>query len=150
MMVYVLLDGCSFIGVYCFDVCIGDNIVMDVQVCLFICGDIEKLGIVLFISMFFYGGNIVCLCGEWWFRVYDFGGLLLYNGVSGEWFWCLLLNLKSLKLDYFQIELVQGFGLMQWQMNFEDFQDYGVNYYCCLSVWVQFEGDWGKGRVVLV
>ena len=150
MTVYALLDGRSLTGAYRFDVRTGDNTVMDVQARLFIRSDIEKLGIAPLTSMFFYGGNTARPRGEWRPRVHDSGGLLVHNGVSGEWLWRPLLNPKSLKLDYFQTESVQGFGLMQRQTNFEDFQDYGANYHRRPSAWVKPKGDWGKGRVVLV
>ncbi|HBP68785.1 MAG TPA: glucan biosynthesis protein G, partial [Alcanivorax sp.] len=110
MTVYALLDGRSLTGAYRFDVRTGDNTVMDVQARLFIRSDIEKLGIAPLTSMFFYGGNTARPRGEWRPRVHDSGGLLVHNGVSGEWLWRPLLNPKSLKLDYFQTESVQGFG----------------------------------------
>ncbi|MBM7333906.1 glucan biosynthesis protein G [Alloalcanivorax marinus] len=150
LTLYALLDGRSLTGAYQFDIRLGDAAVMDVKSRLFIRNDIEKLGVAPLTSMFFYGGNTARPVGEWRPRVHDSDGLLMHDGGSGEWLWRPLLNPKNLKIDYFSAAQVQGFGLMQRQTRFDDFQDFGAHYHERPSAWVQPKGEWGKGRVSLV
>lgn len=150
MTIYALLDGRSLTGAYQFDVRVGDAAVMDVKSRLFIRNDIEKLGIAPLTSMFFYGGNTARPVGEWRPRVHDSDGLLTHDAASGEWLWRPLLNPKNLKIDYFSAGQIAGFGLMQRQTRFDDFQDFAAHYHQRPSAWVVPKGEWGKGRVSLV
>jgi glucans biosynthesis protein len=150
MTVYALLDGERLTGAYRFDVRTGDTTVIDVKARLFLRQDIQMLGIAPLTSMFFYGSNTARPTGEWRPQVHDSDGLLIHNGVSGEWLWRPLINPNSLKMNYFQTEDVRGFGLLQRQNRFENFADSGAHYEKRPSAWVTPVGDWGKGRVVLV
>ncbi|MFP1679034.1 glucan biosynthesis protein [Alloalcanivorax sp. C16-2] len=150
MTFYALLDGRALTGAYQFDVRVDDAAIMDVKSRLFLREDIEKLGIAPLTSMFFYGGNTARPVGEWRPRVHDSDGLLMHDGGSGEWLWRPLLNPKNLKIDYFSAEKTGGFGLMQRQTRFDDFQDFAAHYHQRPSAWVAPKGEWGKGRMSLV
>lgn len=149
-VIYALLDGKNLTGAYRFEVHVGDNTVIDVQAHLFIRNDIAMLGIAPLTSMFFYGNNTGRPLGQWRPQVHDSDGLLTHNGASGEWLWRPLLNPKTLKLDYFQTDSIQGFGLLQRQTLFSDYADPAARFQDRPSAWVQPKGDWGKGNVVLV
>lgn len=51
---------------------------MQVESWLFVCEDVNKLGVVLFISMFLYGENSSKMLDDYCFEVYDSDGMLLY------------------------------------------------------------------------
>lgn len=150
LTIYALLDGRGLTGAYQFDIRVGDATVMDVKSRLFIRTDLEKLGVAPLTSMFFYGGHTARPVGEWRPRVHDSDGLLVHDGVTGEWLWRPLLNPKNLKIDYFNAGQVRGFGLLQRQTRFDDFQDFSARYHQRPSAWVAPKGDWGKGRISLV
>ena len=45
---------------------------------------------------------------------------------------------------------LRGFGLAQRERSFEEYQDDGVFYEKRATVWVEPQGDWGEGSVMLV
>ena len=44
----------------------------------------------------------------------------------------------------------RGFGLMQRKREFSDYADLEANYHKRPGLWVEPNGDWGKGTVTLV
>jgi glucans biosynthesis protein len=147
---YGLLDGKSITGAYRFTVDPGMPTRLKVEARLFTRNAIQLLGVAPLTSMFYYGENTPRPQGQWRTQVHDSDGLLIHNGVSGEWLWQPLLNPKNLKMEYFQTENVRGFGLLQRHDQFWHYQDLGAHYETRPSAWVETHGDWGKGSVVLV
>lgn len=150
MRVYALLDGPSLTGAYRFHIHPGEETRLEVVARLFPRGGIDLLGVAPLTSMFYYGENTVRPVGEWRPQVHDSDGLLLHDGGSGEWLWRPLLNPRTLRMSYLHTENVRGFGLMQRNTEFADFEDMGARYEERPSAWVETKGDWGKGQVVLV
>ena len=150
MTVYALLDGEGVSGAYRFVITPGAATKVAVQATLFPRKELQLLGVAPLTSMFYYGENTPRPRGEWRPRVHDSDGLLIHNGMSGEWLWRPLLDPKRLQMDYFAVENVRGFGLMQRARDFRAYQDFGARYDLRPSGWVQPQGDWGKGNVVLV
>lgn len=150
MVIYALLDGPRISGAYQFTVNPGNQLLVNVKATLFARSEIELLGAAPLTSMFFYGENTSRPAGEWRSQVHDSDGLLIQNGKSGEWLWRPLINPKHLEMDYFHTENVKGFGLLQRDTLFSEYQDLGAHYHQRPSVWVDPEGEWGKGKVVLV
>ena len=150
MKFYALLNGKSLTGAYEFSVYPGKTTQLKVKAVLFTRTSINLLGIAPLTSMFYYGENTPRPRGEWRAQVHDSDGLLIHNGNSGEWLWRPLINPKSLKMDYFDTENVQGFGLLQRHDHFTDYEDLGAHYETRPSTWVSMDGNWGKGHVVLV
>jgi periplasmic glucans biosynthesis protein len=146
---YALLDGRSLTGAYQFVVYPGAPTRLQVKAVLFARTGVRQLGVAPLSSMFFYGSNTARPAGEWRPQVHDSGGLLIHNG-SGEWLWRPLLNPRTLKLDYFSTDNVRGFGLLQRDTAFTDYQDAAAHYERRPSAWVTPDGNWGKGHVVLV
>lgn len=149
MKFYALLDGASLTGAYQFVVRPGSPTRLQVKAVLFARDSVRQLGVAPLTSMFFYGSNTARPAGEWRPQVHNSDGLLIHNG-SGEWLWRPLLDPRKLKLDYFATDNVRGFGLLQRDTAFADYQDAGAHYERRPSAWVTPEGDWGKGHVVLV
>lgn len=147
---YGLLDGKSVTGAYRFTVYPGMPTRLKVEARLFTRDAIELLGIAPLTSMFYYGDNSPRPMGQWRSQVHDSDGLLIHNGVSGEWLWRPLLNPRNLEMNYFQTENMLGFGLLQRDDQFSHYQDLGAHYETRPSAWVETQGDWGKGQVVLV
>jgi glucans biosynthesis protein len=82
--------------------------------------------------------------------VHDSDGLQIHDAISGEWLWRPLLNPLTLEMDFFSTDKVQGFGLLQRDDNFKDYEDLGAVYEKRPSAWVEPQNDWGQGKVVLV
>ncbi|MCB1959982.1 MAG: glucan biosynthesis protein G [Rhodocyclaceae bacterium] len=146
---YALLDSKRMTGAYQFSVYPGQPTQIDVKAELFTRKPIELLGVAPLTSMFFYGENTTRPQGEWRPEVHDSDGLLIFNG-SGEWLWNPLMNPLGLNMQAFSVDNVRGFGLMQRDQAFASYHDTEAHYHRRPSAWVMPQGDWGKGRIVLV
>ena len=82
-------------------------------------------------------------------EVHDSDGLSIQNG-TGEWIWRPLVNPKRLLVTSFSTTDPRGFGLMQRDRSFSDYQDLEQRFELRPSVWVQPKGKWGAGRIELV
>lgn len=149
MRFYALLDGPSLTGAYQLDVTPGAPTRLAVHVRLFPRKSIPLLGLAPLTSMFYYGSNTPRWPGEWRGAVHDSGGLLVHSG-TGEWLWRPLINPKTLQMDYFAANTPKGFGLLQRDTRFADYEDAGARYDDRPSAWVAPDGNWGDGNVVLV
>jgi glucans biosynthesis protein len=150
MVVYGLLDSKSLTGAYQFIIVPGSPTKMKVKTQLFPRNSIQLLGTAPLTSMFFYGENTPRPTGEWRREVHDSDGLQIHAGASGEWLWRPLLNPVNLEMDFFSTEKIQGFGLLQRDEKFLDYEDLGAHYEKRPSAWVEPQGEWGPGKVVLV
>ncbi len=150
MIVYALLDGPGLTGAYQFDIHPGKTTRVTVKVTLFPRRQIELAGIAPLTSMFFYGENTARPKEHWRPEVHDSDGLLIHDGVSEEWLWRPLINPKTLQIDYLQVQNPRGFGLLQRDSEFVNYQDIGAQYQRRPNAWVEPDGDWGSGNVVLV
>ncbi|HET6655864.1 MAG TPA: glucan biosynthesis protein G [Gammaproteobacteria bacterium] len=149
MMVYGLLDSKRVTGAYQFIVTPGDSTVMDVRATLFERADIKQLGIAPLTSMFFYGENSPRPAGDWRPEVHDSDGLLVHSD-TGEWIWRPLVNPSQLLVSAFHLTNPRGFGLLQRDRHFHNYQDLEARYDLRPSAWVTPTGDWGDGHVMLV
>ncbi len=150
MVFYGLMDSPSLTGAYSFTITPGLITGVKVKAAIFPRSRLELLGMAPLTSMFYYGENTSRPPGEWRRQVHDSDGLLIHNGISGEWLWRPLLNPKVLTMDYFSTQDVKGFGLLQRDDDFRDYLDPEARYHRRPSIWVEPGGNWGKGHVVLV
>ena len=150
MVVFGLLNGPSLTGAYRFEIRPGESTRMQVTAELFFREDIRQLGLAPLTSMFYYGDNTERPRGEWRPQVHDSDGLLVHDGDSGEWLWRPLLNPSQLQLSFHQVTQLEGFGLIQRDQKFHQFEDSEARYDLRPSAWVQPREGWGPGSVVLV
>lgn len=150
MRVFGLLDGPSLTGAYQFDIHPGDHTRIDVTAQLFFREGVELLGLAPITSMFYYGENTLQPRGEWRPQVHDSDGLLVLDGATGEWLWRPLINPRELNMSYLQTGDLAGFGLMQRDTGFDEFQDAEARYDTRPSAWIKPKESWGPGEVVLV
>jgi len=101
-------------------------------------------------SMFYYGENTPLPKGEWRREVHDSDGLQIHDGMTGEWIWRPVLNPGTLEMDFFSTQKIQGFGLLQRDGKFSNYEDLGARYDIRPSAWVEAQGEWEQGKVVLV
>jgi glucans biosynthesis protein len=81
--------------------------------------------------------------------VHDSDGLAVFNG-RGEELWRPLNNPKDLQISIFSDLNPRGFGLMQRQKDFQEYQDLESNFEKRPSLWAEPIGDWGEGSVQLI
>jgi glucans biosynthesis protein len=146
--VYALLDSPSITGAYKFILSRERGVVVEVEKHLHLRKDVEQLGIAPLTTMYWYSETLKPALQEWRPEVHDSDGLQIWNG-AGEQIWRPLNNPPRIVTSSFSDGNPRGFGLMQRDRNFDHYLD-GVFYDRRPSVFVQPEGNWGKGEVQLV
>lgn len=147
--IYMLMDGPSITGAFRMLAAKGDTVVMDIDCAVYPRKDIARMGVAPLTSMFWYGKNNRPPATDWRPQIHDSDGLALWTG-SGERIWRPLNNPPTVRTNSFIDRAPKGFGLLQRDRNFENYQDDGVFYNKRPSVWVEPVGDWGEGAVQLV
>lgn len=149
IVVYALLDSPSTTGAYRFTVRPGKNTAMDIEATLFPREDLNKIGLGAGTSMFMFSSYGRQKVDDFRPRVHDSDGLLMLNG-RGERLWRPLNNPTNLQISAFMDNGPLGFGLLQRNRDFNNFQDLEAHYERRPSLWVEPVGNWGRGAVVLV
>ncbi len=149
VVIYGLLDGASVTGAFHFDLYPGSESVVDVEATLYPRRSGARLGWGPLTSMFFTSQNDRRYSGDFRPELHDSDGLLLHSG-TGEWIWRPLRNPAGVQLSAFIDKTISGFGLLQRDRTFEDYQDLDLAYELRPSYWVEPRGNWGEGQVELV
>ncbi|MCC6201861.1 MAG: glucan biosynthesis protein [Gammaproteobacteria bacterium] len=149
LVIYALLDSHSVAGAYRMIVRPGNETRAEVTAVLFPRRDIAKVGIAPLTSMFFYGEDHTRVIDDFRPEVHDSDGLMLHTG-GGEWLWRPLVNRTRLTISSFLDNNPRGFGLVQRDLDFTNYQDLEAQYHRRSSVWVQPTSDFGRGRIELV
>ncbi|TVM19961.1 glucan biosynthesis protein D [Oceanidesulfovibrio indonesiensis] len=150
LIIYALLDSQSLTGAYAFRVWPGETTQIDVAARIFLRNPVKKLGLAPLTSMFFYGENSLPSSRmDWRPEVHDSDGLLVHRA-DGEWLWRPLQNLRVLQLATFDASDVQGFGLMQRDREFHNYEDLEARYEKRPCLWIEPLNAWGEGRMELV
>jgi glucans biosynthesis protein len=149
LTIYGLLDSRRVAGAYRFVLKPGVETVLDVTARLFLRENVSRLGIAAVSTMYFFGENQRSARDDYRPEVHDSDGLSLQSG-TGEWIWRPLVNPKRLLVTSFATTNPFGFGVMQRDRNFSDFEDLEARYELRPSVWIEPKGKWEGGRVELV
>jgi glucans biosynthesis protein len=150
LTIYALLDSPSVAGAYRFNLRPGDETVTLVKARLFLRKNVAKLGIAPLTSMYFFGENQPRPpARDYRPEVHDSDILLIQSG-TGEWITRPLVNPKRLLVTSFTMSNPLGFGLMQRDRLFDNYQDLEARYELRPSAWIEPRGKWGDGRVELV
>ncbi|HEY2661699.1 MAG TPA: glucan biosynthesis protein D [Caulobacteraceae bacterium] len=150
LVVYALLDGPSVAGA--FRIVHDRNqagLVQDIEVVLTFRAPVQRLGMAPLTSMYWYGQSDRATGDDWRPQIHDSDGLSIWTG-AGERLWRPLTDPPRVVTNLFLDKAPRGFGLMQRDRRFDDYQDDGVFYDKRPSVWVEPVGDWGEGSVQLV
>lgn len=160
MIFYALLEGRDLTGAYEFRVAPGPETKLHVRAVLFprtakkrngevTARTIKEIGYAPLTSMYWYGENTSNTFGGWRPEVHDSDGLQIQRG-NGEWLWHPLSWAPQRQVNVFADQNPKGFGLFQRDRDFSHYQDLEANYHLRPSAWVQPDGDWGAGSVVLM
>lgn len=149
IVVNALLDSPSVTGAYRFTIRPGVESIVDVEASLFPRHDLKKVGLAPMNSMYLFSSNTRRNFDDYRPEVHNADGLLMVNG-KGERLWRPLNNPKTLQMSSFVDEAPIGFGLMQRDRKFSDYQDLKANFQDRPSLWVEPIGNWGKGSVTLI
>jgi glucans biosynthesis protein len=152
LTVYGLLDSPGVTGAYKYVIHPGRETTMKVESAVFRRRDGQKVGVAPLTSMFLYGENAnVHMNNDFRPEIHDSDGLLVHYKY-GEWLWRPLVTPQRLLVNSFftrEKDLV-GFGLLQRDISYDNYQDLEAWYEKRPSVWITPDGDWGEGHVELV
>jgi len=148
LVILALMESPSITGAYRFDIRPGERTVIDVESRLFPRKPVGKLGIAPLTSMFFFGESSRRRFDDFRPEVHDSDGLLLRFD-SGEWLWRPLDNPVRVNASGLSMHNPRGFGLLQRDHEFANYQDLETRSELRPSTWVEPRGDWGDGRVEL-
>jgi periplasmic glucans biosynthesis protein len=147
--VHALLDSESTTAAYRFTIRPGDTTVFDVEMAIYPRIDLDHAGLAPMTSMFFFGPNDRINVDDFRPAVHDSDGMEIHNG-RGEELWRPLSNPRDLQISTFSDLNPRGFGLMQRQKNFLEYEDIESGFEKRPSLWVEPIGDWGEGSVQLI
>ncbi|MDX5594442.1 glucan biosynthesis protein [Pseudovibrio sp. SPO723] len=149
LTVYAEMESDSVFGAYEFKIVPGDATLMDVRARLFVVKDTERFGIAPLTSMYLFGEGDSFGFDDYRPEVHDSDGLFIHAS-HGQEIWRPLANPKHIQTSFFSMETPKGFGLMQRDRRFDNYQDLEARYELRPSAYVEPTGDWGRGSVVLV
>jgi glucans biosynthesis protein len=160
LRLYALLDSVSCAGAFEFLLRPGETTVADVNAVLYFrepknIGSaknqpaIRTLGMAPLTSMFWFGENSEKKADDYRPEVHDSDGLLV-RLENGDFLWRPLNNPPSLQHQTIPANDLRGFGLLQRDREFSDYQDIFNLYHLTPSVWIEPRGKWGAGDVHLV
>jgi glucans biosynthesis protein len=149
LIVNALLDSQRITGAYRIVVTRDNGATMDIEAHLFPRAPIERVGIGPLTSMFWYGKYNRKEAIDWRPEIHDSDGLAMWTG-AGERIWRPLNNPNTVQTSSFFDTNPKGFGLLQRERRFDQYEDDGVFYERRPSVWVEPLDAWGEGAVQLV
>ena len=149
VIINALLNSPRITGAYRIITTRENGATMDIQAHLFPRATIERVGIGPLTSMFWYGKHNRKIATDWRPEIHDSDGLAIWTG-GGERIWRPLNNPTHVQTSSFFDVNPRGFGLLQRERDFAQYEDDGVFYDKRPSVWVEPVGQWGEGAVQLV
>ena len=149
LRLFALLDSPSVVGGFEFLIDPGATAITRVQAFFQPRQKIDEPGIAPLTSMFLHDDNGRELNQDFRPEVHDSDGLLLHTG-KGRWIWRPLEKGRMLRVNAYGDENPRGFGLMQRDRDFRQYEDPVARFERRPSAWVVPVGFWGKGAVVLV
>lgn len=150
LRVYALLDSQSVTGAYQFDLQPGDPTVVTIHCTLYTRKDIGELGIAPLTSMYLFGETDPYPVGvDFRPEVHDSDGLQIHYG-QGEFLWKPLINPARSAVTRYPADGFKGWGLLQRDRNFENYQDLEAIYQRRPSAWIEPISGFGAGAVTLL
>ena len=161
LRLYAILDSPSCAGAYSFVIRPGETTVADIQFVLYLRETnnvrltgaqpkpLKTIGVAPLTSMFWFGDASERKFQDYRRGVHDSDGLLIRMD-NGEMLWRPLVNPARIRHQRFAARNIRGFGLLQRDRDFADYEDLFNHYHQVPSVWVELRGSWGEGEVNLV
>ena len=147
-VVHALLDGPAATGAFRFAIRPGEDTAVDVRAALYPLRPLADVGLAPLLSSFLAGEG-GRRAGGYRPEIHDTDGLLMHSG-GGEWLWRPHRNPRERAVSSFGDRNPRGFGLLQRDRAFESYQDLAAGFERRPGYWVEPQGEWGEGRVVVI
>lgn len=163
---FAILDSVSCVGAYEFFITPGRTTIAEIQAVVFFREQnlvqavdpkrkpLDTIGMAPLTSMFWFGENSERKFDDYRPEVHDSDGLLMHLD-GDEMLWRPLDNPPAMRHQKFAAKHLQGFGILQRDRNFADYQDLFNSYQTTPSVWIQpmmdqNSSNWDNGELHLV
>ncbi|GJD95427.1 glucan biosynthesis protein [Methylobacterium iners] len=148
-IVHALLDSPSLAGAFRFTVAPGEETQVAVRASLHPRVALDAVGLAPLTSMYLAGENDRRHVDDYRPELHDSDGLQIATA-SGEWLWRPLGNPPARRISSFLDTDPKGFGLIQRDRLFANYQDLEAAYHRRPGYFVEPDGAWGEGSVMLV
>ncbi|MGO9134264.1 MAG: glucan biosynthesis protein [Methylovirgula sp.] len=149
LVVHALIDSQSMTGAYRFTLHPGEATIIDTECTLFARAKVDNLGIATMSATVVSDAIDHRRPDDIRLTIADIGGLQMATG-HGEWLWRALSNRETLQISTFVDENPHGFGFLQRDRAFHDYQDDDQHWETRPSLWIEPIGDWGPGGIELI
>jgi glucans biosynthesis protein len=148
IVMHALLDSESVTGAYRFTLRPGDATIIDTECTLFARTNVDHYGIATMAGTYVFG-PLDRRRDDIRPAAHEVSGLQILNGAN-EWLWRPVTNRETLQVSAFVDSNPKGFGFLQRERNFSQYQDDVQHWEWRPSLWIEPIGDWGPGEVTLV
>jgi periplasmic glucans biosynthesis protein len=148
LTVWALLDSPDATGAFSFVIHPGGRTTVDTHAVMYMRNDVQLLGIAPLTSMYF-AGKASPPRDDYRPEIHDSDGLYMSTG-AGERIWRPLSNPGALAISSFTDSNPKGFGLLQRERDFAQYQDSAANLQARPGLWIEPKDTWGDGEVRLV
>ena len=149
LVIHALIDSESVTGAYRFTLHPGEATIIDTECTLFARADVDNFGLATMSAMVLTDAIDHRRPDDTRPTIADIGGLQMLTG-AGEWLWRPVSNRETLQISTFVDENPRGFGFLQRDRAFDDYQDDDQHWELRPSLWIEPIGDWGAGGVELI
>jgi len=149
LVVHAVIDSESLTGAYRFTIHPGDTVIIDTECTLFARTNVDHFGLATMSATHLLGPIDRRKSDDLRPTVSEIGGLQMLTG-SGEWLWRPVANRETLQISTFVDDKPRGFGLIQRDRDFENYQDDDQHWEQRPSLWIEPIGDWSSGGMQLL
>lgn len=149
LTLHALLDGPAAAGAYTFVLEPGEETQVDVRASLYFRAAAPEPGLVPITGSFWFGENSANRFGDYRPEVHTVDGLLIAPDATRR-VWRPLANPAKRERTRFETPALAGFGLLQRDRDYRDYQDREGRYERRPGLWIQTRGGWPAGHVTLI
>lgn len=148
IQLFAKLESESVIGAYEFKFYPGEVTKAEVRAKIYLRKKIKRLGLTPLTSMFLYGESDKPIGNNFHPEIHDSDGLLLQTDTD-EWEWRPLVNPVKVNLTEIETNQIRGYGLIQRDRKFKNYQDEFFKYHLRPSIWIKPISGFENGRIYL-
>jgi glucans biosynthesis protein len=149
LVLHALIDSESLTGAYRFTIHPGEATIIDTECTLFARTKVDNFGLGTMSATHLFGAIDRRSSDDLRPNVSEVTGLQMLSG-KGEWLWRPVSNRDTLQISTFEDENSRGFGFLQRERDFHQFEDDNQHWERRPSLWIEPIGDWAKGGVQLI
>jgi periplasmic glucans biosynthesis protein len=149
IVIHAVADSESATAAFRFTIRAGDITIMDTEATVFARTALDHIGFAPMQGTFLFAPNKRRGVDDLRPAVHEASGMQMLTG-RGEWLWRPFNNPEQLQISSFIDENPRGFGLVQRERDFAQFQDEDQAFERRPTLWVEPIGDWGPGAVQLL